>query len=251
MRGTLRFDPTLSILGGNNGLLDQTAIDVVIDLQRSVSSKAPTVGATFKASAHTRTRADDSIPLTLYTPCLTWPQCGYPAQDCSLKHPQVDKLTSTRRTQPHTALSTTTISPQARSGAAPRAETYPDASLVLQHYSQLRFRTPALFTPAGGYASVKLHHRPTAPSAEMFTPAPVRPLVRLCRPSEDMRQDQATGMQCGLGMGAYQGRARSAGIAVQRLGAKFSKPVLQTQARVFARRQGKGMHNLADLLDCY
>ena len=31
MRGTLHFDPTLSILGGNNGLLDQIAIDIVID----------------------------------------------------------------------------------------------------------------------------------------------------------------------------------------------------------------------------
>ena len=39
----LRFDPTLSILGGNNGLLDQTAIDIVIDSQRSVSSQAPTM----------------------------------------------------------------------------------------------------------------------------------------------------------------------------------------------------------------
>ena len=156
----------------------------------------------------------------------------------------------------------TTIVPQTRSGTAPRAETYPDASLAPQHYSQPRFTTPALFTPAGGfviphdeaYASAKLHHRPTAPSAEVFAPAPVSPLVRLRRPSEDMRQDQATEMQCGLGMGAYQGRARSASIAVQRLGAEFSGPVLQTQARAFARGHGRGkvcMIQLAGLSDCH
>jgi hypothetical protein len=107
---------------------------------------------------------------------------------------------------------------------------------------------PTPFTPVGGfviphdeaYASAKLHHRPTAPSAEMFTPPPVRPLVRLRRPSEDMPQDQATEMQCGLGMGAYQGRARSVSIAVQRLGTEFSGPVLQAQARAFARGHGRG-----------
>jgi hypothetical protein len=108
--------------------------------------------------------------------------------------------------------------------------------------------TPALFAPAGGfviphdeaYATAKLHHRPTAPSAEMFTPAPVRPLVRLRRPSEDMSQNQATEMQRGLGMGAFQGRARSVSIAVQKLGAQFSGPVLQAQAKAFARGHGRG-----------
>jgi hypothetical protein len=47
-------------------------------------------------------------------------------------------------------------------------------------------------------------------------------------------------MQSGLGMGAYQGRARSVSIAVQRLGAEFSGPVLQTHARAFARGHGRG-----------
>jgi hypothetical protein len=32
-------------------------------------------------------------------PCLTWPRCGYPAQDCILQHPQIDELTTMRRTQ--------------------------------------------------------------------------------------------------------------------------------------------------------
>jgi hypothetical protein len=106
--------------------------------------------------------------------------------------------------------------------------------------------TPALFTPAGGfviphdeaYASAKLHHNPTAPPAEMFSLAQVRPLVRLRHPSEDMRQDQATEMQGGLGMGAYRGRARSVSIAVQRLGGEFSGPELQTHAKAFARGHG-------------
>lgn len=107
--------------------------------------------------------------------------------------------------------------------------------------------TPALPAPGGfviphdeAYASAKLYHRPTAPSAEMFTPAPVRPLVRVRRPSEDMSQDQVAEMQCGLGMRAYQGRARSVSIAVQRLSAELSGPVLQTQAKAFARGHGRG-----------
>ena len=61
-------------------------------------------------------------------------------------------------------------------------------------------------------------------------------------------------MQCGLGMGAYQGRARSASIAVQMLGAEFSGPVLQTQARAFARGHGRGkvcIIQLAGLSDCH
>ena len=108
---------------------------------------------------------------------------------------------------------------------------------------------PALFNPAGGlviahdeaYASAKQHHRPTAPSAETFKPAPVRPLVRLRRPSEDMPpQDQATAMQRGLGTGAYQGRARSASIAVQKLGAEFTGPVLNTQTKAFVKGHGRG-----------
>ena len=108
--------------------------------------------------------------------------------------------------------------------------------------------TPPSFTQPGGlviphdeaYASAKLHHRPTAPPAEVFTPAPVRPVVRLRHPSESIPQDQATEMQYGLGMGAYQGRARSVSIAVQRLGAEFSGPKLQTQGRVFVKGHGRG-----------
>jgi hypothetical protein len=74
----------------------------------------------------------------------------------------------------------------------------------------------------------------------MFTPAPVQPVVRLRRPSGDVPQDEAVQMECGLGMGGYQGRARSASIAVQNLNPKFSGPVLQTQAKAFARGHGRG-----------
>jgi len=244
--------PNSSTLGGSKSGLYDTAIDVVIDPRRSVSSKsAHCWGYIQGICPHSDTcrylHPTDIVPYIKYTPCLTWPRCGFPARDCPLKHLQVDdKVTSTHRTQP--SFSTTTIAPQARSRIAPRAETYSDASLAPQYHSQPPFMTPALFTPAEGlviphdeaYASAKLHHRPTMPPAEMFTPAPVRPLVRLRRPSEDMPQDQATEMQYGFGMGAHQGRARSVSIAVQRLGAEFSGPVLQTQAKAFARGHGRG-----------
>jgi hypothetical protein len=85
-----------------------------------------------------------------------------------------------------------------------------------------------------------MHHRPTMPSAEVFTPAPAGPVVRLRCPSRDVPQDQAMEMQCGLGMGSYQGRARSVSIAVQRPDGRFSGPVLQTQAKAFARGHGRG-----------
>ena len=115
---------------------------------------------------------------------------------------------------------------------------------------------PDSLSPAGGlviphdeaYASARLHHRPTVPSAEMFTPAPVQPVVRLRRPSEDVSQDQAVQMQCGLGMGGYQGRARSASIAVQNLNPEYSGPVLQTQAKAFARGHGRGKVRMQSIL---
>ncbi len=140
------------------------------------------------------------------------------------------------------------IFPQARSGDVFRPEAYSDTSLLPQQHSQPSSMTPAPFTPVGGfviphdeaYESARLHHRPTAPSAEMFSPAPVRPVVRLRRPSEDMPRDQAPEMQCGLGTRAYQGRARSVSIAVQKLGAEFSGPVLQAQAKAFVRGHGRG-----------
>jgi len=108
--------------------------------------------------------------------------------------------------------------------------------------------TPDPLTPAGGlviphdeaYASARLHHRPTVPSAEMFSPAPVQPVVRLRRPSVDVPRDQAVQMRGGLGMGGYQGRARSASIAVQNVNPKFCGPVLQTQVKGFARGHDRG-----------
>ena len=173
-----------------------------------------------------------------YTPCLTWPRCGYPVQECPLKHLQVDKLSPPRRSQPPSAPSATPI--------APRAETF--SNRHPQQHSQLPSMAPDSHTPAGGlviphdeaYASARLHHRPTLPSAEMFTPAPVQPVVRLRRPSGDVPQDQALQMQSGLGMGGHQGRARSASIAVQNINPEFSGPVLQTQAKGFTRGHGRG-----------
>lgn len=108
---------------------------------------------------------------------------------------------------------------------------------------------PAPATPTGGliiprdeaYASAMLHHRPTVPSAEMFTPAPARPVVRLSRPSGDVQQDEAVERQCGTGMGGgHQGRARSVSIAVQKVNREISGPVLPPQARAFVRGHGRG-----------
>ncbi|KAF8485704.1 hypothetical protein DFH94DRAFT_707120 [Russula ochroleuca] len=243
-----------STLGGNKSLLhEKTMAESEIDIRRSVSSKsAHCWGYIQGVCPHSETckylHPADIVPYIKYTPCLTWPRCGYPALACPLKHPQVDKLTPPRRSQPPSAPSTTTIVPQGRSGIAPRAETYSNTLPPPRLQSRLLSMPMAPLTPVGGlviphdeaYASARLHHRPTIPSAEMFTPAPARPVVRLRRPSEDVPRDQALEMQYGLGMGAYQGRARSVSIAVQRLNEEFSGPVLQTQAKAFARGHGRG-----------
>ncbi|KAH9988844.1 hypothetical protein BJV77DRAFT_723618 [Russula vinacea] len=248
-----RSTPSSLTLAGNKSVLyDKTTVEPEVDLRRSVSSKsAHCWGYIQGVCPHSETckylHPADIVPYIKYTPCLTWPRCGYPALACPLKHPQVDKLTPPSRSQPPSTPNTTTIVPQARSGIAPRAEKYSDTLPPPQRQSQ-QPSTTAPLTPAGGlviphdeaYASARLHHRPTIPSAEMFTPAPARPVVRLRRPSEDLPRDQAVEMQCGLGVGSYQGRARSVSIAVQRLNGEFSGPVLQAPAKAFARGHGRG-----------
>ncbi|KAF8485707.1 hypothetical protein DFH94DRAFT_841838 [Russula ochroleuca] len=73
------------------------------------------------------------------------------------------------------------------------------------------------FTAAGGLviphgearASARHHRCPTILSPEVFIPAMARPVVRLRPPFGDVRQDQEVGIQYEIGIGTYQGRARS------------------------------------------
>lgn len=95
------------------------------------------------------------------------------------------------------------------------------------------------------YASAKLHHHPTAPSPETFTPVVARPTVRMRRPSEDLARPQdgaqaATPGPCGLGMGSNHGRTRSVSIAVQKLDAELAGMAPRVRVKVDARGHGRG-----------
>jgi len=184
-----------------------------------------------------------------YTPCLTWPRCGYPAQQCPLKHPQVDKLTPQQRSQQPINPAATTVVPQSRESNAPRTE--------VSSGTQMRVFLPPQVTSAAvpsplpvaegfviphdeAYASAKLHHCPTAPSPETFSLAPARPAVRMRRPSEDLAQDQAAAALSRLGMRAYHGRARSVSIAVQKLDAELAGMTPRMQVKIGGKGHGRG-----------
>ncbi len=187
----------------------------------------------------------ESVADIKYTPCLTWPRCGYPAHLCPLKHPQVDKLTPQHRNQQSFNPTTTAVLPQPRDSIVPRAEAYSDTRAPPQF--QVPPVIPSLLPAAEGlviphdeaYANAVRHHRPTAPSPETFSPAPVGPAVRMRRPSEDVPQNKAAA-RCGLGMGAYQGRARSVSIAVQKLDAEFAGAAQRMQVKVGGKGHGRG-----------
>ncbi|KAI0290383.1 hypothetical protein BC826DRAFT_1187366 [Russula brevipes] len=96
---------------------------------------------------------------------------------------------------------------------------------------------PAFIIPhEEAYAHAKLHHRPTVPSAETFSPAPTRPAVRLRHPSEDA----APAPPCEPGPGVREGHARRVSIAVQRLDAEFAGAALQARVRGAAKGHGRG-----------
>jgi len=184
-----------------------------------------------------------------YTPCLTWPRCGYPAQQCPLKHPQVDKLTPQQRDQQPITPAATTVFPQSSESNAPRAEI--SSSTQVQLFPQPQATSAAMPSPlpvAEGlviahdeaYVSAKLHHRPTAPSPETFSPAPARPAVRMRRPSEDVAQDQVATALSRLGMRTYHGRPRSVSIAVQRLDAELAGMAPRMQVKIGGKGHGRG-----------
>jgi hypothetical protein len=184
-----------------------------------------------------------------YTPCLTWPRCGYPTQNCPLKHPQVDTLNPKQRNQQPPTI--TTVVPQPRENATPRAETYSDARVPSQ--PQL---TPAMPSPRPAvegfvishdeaYVSAKLHHRPTAPSPETFKPVPARPVVRMRCPSEELPRPQDQSQAAihgpyGIGIGSYQGRPRRVSIAVQKLDAELAGMAPRVQVKVGGKGHGRG-----------
>jgi hypothetical protein len=178
-----------------------------------------------------------------YTPCLTWPRCGYPAHLCPLKHPQVDKLTLQHRTQQAFNPTTTTVLPQPRESIFPRAEAYSNTRLPLQLL--LPPVMPSVLAAEGyvvphdeAYASAKRHHRSTPPSPETLSPAPVGPALSICRPSESVPQNQATA-RCGLDMGAYQGRARS--MILRCRSSMRTGAVLRVHVKVRRDMEGQGM----------
>ncbi|KAI9454766.1 hypothetical protein BJY52DRAFT_706328 [Lactarius psammicola] len=150
----------------------------------------------------------DIVPYIKYTPCLTWPRCGYPTQVCPLKHPQVDKLPmSYPRGQPTMAHGTVPVVPQPQTAIA-RAAPYASEQLrplafpVAAHSASLYGAVP-LVEPSShiiphdaAYASAVRYHNPVPPSAETFNESAVPGDFGVC--------------------GVHQGRGRRVSIAVQR-----------------------------------
>ena len=106
------------------------------------------------------------------------------------------------------------------------------------------------------YASARLHHRPTAPSPETFSPAPAGPAVRMRRPSEDVAQDQVATALSRLGMRNYNGRPRSVSIAVQKLDAELAGMAPRVQVKIGGKGHGRGkvgglvLRTVLDSLPC-
>jgi hypothetical protein len=266
-----RSTPSSTTLVGNKPILEKTAAESSADPPLSVSSKsAHCWGYIQGVCPHSENckylHPADIVPCALasasscglismgssiscrwfadikYTPCLTWPRCGYPAHACPLKHPQVDKLTAPPPSQRYSVPVPRAIP------AVPRPQTS-----VVAPRAQAPSRTP-LSPPAAApppafiipheeaYAHAKLHHRPTMPSAETFSPAPTRPAVRLRHPSEDAAQLRAAAPAppCESGLAVRQGRARRVSIAVQRLDAEYAGAAMQARVRGAAKGHGRG-----------
>jgi hypothetical protein len=192
-----------------------------------------------------------------YTPCLTWPRCGYPAQACPLKHPQVDKLPmpiQQLEQQLYTTPNVNTVAPQPQTNA-PRVAAYADPPPLLQQQQQQQ-SMPSAFAPAEealiiphdqAYASAVRNHCPTAPSAEMFRPPPPTPIVRLRHPSGVASTPRMAPAQSQVALPrvprleVYTGRARRVSIAVQRPDADFTAgTVSRLQADEFVKGHMRG-----------
>ncbi|KAH8987423.1 hypothetical protein EDB92DRAFT_1875613 [Lactarius akahatsu] len=200
----------------------------------------------------------DIVPYIKYTPCLTWPRCGYPTQVCPLKHPQVDKLPMSQpRGRPSVTHGTAPVGPQPQTafvrapyaGEQPCPRAFPITADPTSLYGAVPFveASSHIIPHDAAYASAVRYHNPVQPSAETFSPPP-RVAVRLSRPSDDAGHSgrvsadkYAVPGDFGL-CGVHQGRRRVS-IAVQRPDAELVSGVPgRTKEYVRGHGRGKSMH---------
>ncbi|KAH8982862.1 hypothetical protein EDB86DRAFT_321790 [Lactarius hatsudake] len=197
----------------------------------------------------------DIVPYIKYTPCLTWPRCGYPTQVCPLKHPQVDKLpmsqprgrpTVTHGTAPVVSQPQTAFVRAPYAGEQPRPRAFPITADPTSLYGAAPFveASSHIIPHDAAYASAVRYHNPVQPSAETFSPPP-RVAVRLSRPSDDAGHSgrvsahkYAVPGDFGL-CGVHQGRGRRVSIAVQKPDAELASGV-PGPTKEFVRGHGRG-----------
>ncbi|KAI0290365.1 hypothetical protein BC826DRAFT_1027265 [Russula brevipes] len=220
-----------TLVGHKPSLPDKTAAESSADPPLSVSSRGAHCwgyiqGVCPHAEQCKYLHPADIVPYIKYTPCLIWPRCGYPAMPARLNTPST---LHQRPSVPVPRAIPTIPRPQA-STVAPRAQTSSRTPLPPPAAAP----PPAFIIPhEEAYAHAKLHHRPTVPSAETFSPAPTRPAVRLRRPSEDAAQLRAAAP---APPPCEPGRA----IAVQRLDAEFAGTALHGRVRGAVKGHGRG-----------
>ncbi|KAH9954359.1 hypothetical protein BC827DRAFT_1272706 [Russula dissimulans] len=268
-----------TLVGSRSALLDQTTAP---DPPRSVSSRSAHCWGFIQGTCARGENCEyfhppDIGPYIPYTPCLTWPLCGYPNDHCAFKHKP--SLQPNSLGGPPSAPAVSTIVPPSHNGAnilvrqtqsqrradvllsplRPSRAQLPPVMLApvplpaVEAERRERERAPPLVTVIPqdeAYASAKWHHMPTTPSAEMFSLAPVRPAVRLSRPSEDAsgtwgQSQPATpgaGRGGGGGGGGYLRHARRVSIAVQKFDAERAARQTQGREGVKGHARGKSFH---------
>jgi hypothetical protein len=195
-----------------------------------------------------------------YTPCLTWPRCGYPTQVCPLKHPQVDKLpmlhshgqaTVAHETPPFAPQPQAAIVRAPYAGEQHRPLAFPiSADSASLHGASPLVGAPSLIIPHdAAYASALQYHNPLPPSAETFSPPP-RVAVRLSRPSsDDTGHVGHVPGDFGI-LGVHQGRGRRVSIAVQRPDVELAGRASELSAheKEYVRGHGRGRvrHSASD-----
>ncbi|KAI9434402.1 hypothetical protein H4582DRAFT_1979734 [Lactarius indigo] len=200
----------------------------------------------------------DTVPYIKYTPCLTWPRCGYPTQVCPLKHPQVDKLPMSQpRGRPTVGHATTPVVPQPQTpfirapyaGEQPCPLAFPITADPMTLYGAVPLvEAPSHIIPHdAAYASAVRYHNPVPPSAETFSPPP-RVTVRLSRPSDGaghvghISADRSA-VPGDFGVcGVHQGRGRRVSIAVQKPDAELGRGAsgLPGHGKEYVRGHGRG-----------
>ncbi|KAH9966920.1 hypothetical protein BGW80DRAFT_1447618 [Lactifluus volemus] len=217
-RSSGRSTPSsMTLVGSKSAVPGKTFVESEADTSRSGLCPHADEGCRY-------VHPTDILPYIKYTPCLTWPRCGYPTQACPLKHPQVDKLPMPIQQLEQKLFTTpnvTTVIPQPQT-SVPRAAAYADIPPLQQHQQPV----PSVLAPAKeaiiiphdqAYASAVRNHRPTAPSAEMFRPPPPTPIVRLRHPSGVPPTPRMAAAQNQVALPrvprleVYAGRARRAG----------------------------------------